>query len=346
MFSEHGVYTHSNEALAKSLAKIGRLSGEAPADDRRQAAEYGRWRDSAAFRAKRLVADAWCAAFAWAKTPGAPPAIVNRVLLDLRERDAEAILPETHREIVRLRGEHQFFHWHLEFPDVFLVREGQTRWQGGFSCVLSAPPREKIDRHEESTVFAFATRSGEYPECAAGLAEPGVSALRADLLFTERVAAILAPEGRAGCAVGPGTAADPGARHLLGGLMRRGALVSLYDFTGHDARLCLLTFVGGVAPPGTARGGAARFAFWLDDPAGLGDDGRSFTLTPGEAALINPNTGALPAFRNARDAALAAAIYRRVPVLWDETRGRREPVEDEAGNGVLPSRRRHRAAPR
>jgi hypothetical protein len=73
-------------------------------------------------------------------------------------------------------------------------------------------------------------------------------------------------------------------------------------------------------PAGTAHGGAARFAFWLDGPAGLGDDGRSFTLTPGEVALINPNTGALPAFRGARDAALIAAIYRRVPALCNETR--------------------------
>jgi hypothetical protein len=330
LFSEQGGYAHSNEALTKSLAKIGRLPGGASADDGHQAAEYRKWRDSPAFRAKRLVADAWCAAFAWAKTPGAPPAIVNRVLLDLRERGAEGILPETLAEIYRLRGEHQFFHWHLEFPDVFRVCEGETRWRGGFSCVLSAPPREKIDRREGSTVFGFATGSGAYPECAAPLyaapprAEPGVSALRADLLFAERVTAILAPEGRAGCAVAPGTAAAPGARYLLGGLMRRGALASLYDFTGPDARVCLLTLLGGpvLGGPvraGTAHGGAARFAFWLDDPAGPGDDGRSFTLTPGEAALINPNTGALPAFRGARDAALIAAIYRRVPALWNET---------------------------
>ena len=123
--------------------------------------------------------------------------------------------------------------------------------------MLSAPPREKIDRRGESAVFGFATRSGAYPECAAGLAEPGVSALRADLLFTERAAAILAPEGRAGCAVAPGTAAAPGARHLLGGLMRRGALASLYDFAGPGARLCLLTFVGGRGgPPACARGHA------------------------------------------------------------------------------------------
>jgi hypothetical protein len=330
LFSAQGGYTHSTEALAKSLAQVERLPGGTPADDRCQAAAYRQWRDSAGFRAKRLVADAWCAAFAWAKTPGAPPAIVNRVLLDLRERGAEGILPQTLTEIGRLRGEHRFFHWHLEFPDVFRVREGETRWRGGFSCVLSAPPQEKIDRRADSTVFAFATGSGAYPECAAGLAEPGVSALRADLLFTERSAAILAPEGRAGCAVGPGTAAEPEARHLLGALMRRGALASLYDFTGAGARVCLLTFAGGPvpggrAPAGPADGGAARFAFWLEGPddlstGGLGDAGRSFTLTPGEAALVNPNTGALPAFRSARDAALVVAVYRRVPVLWDETR--------------------------
>jgi hypothetical protein len=320
LFSVQGGYAHSNEALAKSLAKIGRLPGRTSADGRSQAAEYLKWRDSAAFRAKRLVADAWCAAFAWAKTPDAPPAIVNRVLLDLREQGAEGILPETLAEIGRLRGEHRYFHWHLEFPDVFRVCEDEPRWRGGFSCVLSAPPREKIDRRAGSTVFGFATGSGAYPECAAGLAEPGTSALRADLLFAERVTAILAPEGRAGCAVAPGTAAAPGARYLLGGLMRRGALASLYDFTGPETRLCLLTVTGSAARALTAHGGAARFAFWLDGPAALGDDGRSFTLTPDEAALINPNTGALPAFRGARDAALIAAIYRRAPALCNETR--------------------------
>ena len=347
LFSEQGGGAHSNEELAKSLAKIGRLPRGASADDRRQAADYQKWRDSAGFQAKRLVADAWCAAFAWAKTPDAPPAIVNRVLLDLRERGAEGILPETHREIERLRGEHRFFHWYLEFPDVFQVREGETRWSGGFDCVLSAPPWGKIDRREGSTVFGFATCSGAYPECAAGLAEPGSSALRADLLFAERVAAILAPQGRAGCAVAPGIGAAPGARHLLGDLMRRGALASLYDFTGVSggrggvvppgapgapgadtapgAGLCLLTIgappiVDDAARANTPHGGDARFAFWLDDPAGLSDDGRSFTLTADEVALINPNTGALPAFRGARDAALIAAIYRRVPPLCIETR--------------------------
>jgi hypothetical protein len=335
LFSVRGGYSHSNEALAKSLAAIGTPPGEAAAADRRQAAEYGQWRESADFRAKRLVADAWCAAFAWAKTPDGPPALVNRTLLDLREQGAEGVLPaESLAEIGRLRDEHQFFHWHLEFPGVFRVAEGETRWRGGFSCVLSAPPRDKVDRHADSTAFRFAAGSGAYPECAAGLAEPGASALRTDQLFTERVTAILAPDGRAGCAVAEGTAAAPGARHLLGGLLRRGALTSLYDFAGPGARACLLTLAGpaladagpaDAVPADAGRRSAARLAFWLDGPAELADGGRSFTLTPGEAALINPNTGALPPFRGARDAALVTAVYRRVPVLWDETRAGGNP---------------------
>ena len=41
----------------------------------------------------------------WAKTPDAPPAIVNRVLLDLREREAEGILTAASlAELDRLRG--------------------------------------------------------------------------------------------------------------------------------------------------------------------------------------------------------------------------------------------------
>ncbi|HEY3882126.1 MAG TPA: hypothetical protein VGM12_26355 [Trebonia sp.] len=354
LFSEQGGYSHANEALARSLADTGRLPGGAPADDGRQAAAYARWRDSAAFGAKRLVADAWCAAFAWAKTPAAPPAVVNQTLLDLRERGSDGILPATRAEIGRLRAEHQFFHWQLEFPDIFRVPEGGTRWKGGFSCVLSAPPHDKVDRRADSTLFRFVTGSGTYPGCAAGLAEPGVPALRADQLFTERVTAILAPGGRAGCVVAAGTGAAPGARHLLDGLLRRGALASLYDFTGPDARLCLLTLVDASAAGGPvaadsaagspvtdasadgspavdrpaaggAREGGARFAFRLNSPAELGDAGRSFTLTPDETALVNPNTGALPAFRGARDAALATAVYRRVPALWDQTRADGNP---------------------
>ncbi|MEU3307424.1 hypothetical protein [Nocardiopsis sp. NPDC006832] len=58
----------------------------------------------------------------------------------------------THAEIRRLRERYRFFHWHLEFPDIFRVCDdegsggnGALGWQGGFDCVLSNPPWDKLD---------------------------------------------------------------------------------------------------------------------------------------------------------------------------------------------------------
>lgn len=261
-------------------------------------------RPGQAGRLKRLVADAWCAAFAWVKRPDAPPAIVDRSFRDLRERGPSGILPETLKEIERLRDEHRFFHWHLEFPDVFR--------RGGFSCVVTDPPRDTVDSRDDRATFNFARGSGAYPECAEGLTAPGVTALRADLLFAERLAALTDPRGRAGCVVSAGIAAGGSGQYLFRNLANRGTLASLYDFEDQSG---LVTIVG----PET-RVDTARYAFALGDTAELKDAERMFTLTAAEIALLNPNTGSVPAFRGRRDAALTTAVYRRVPVLWDETR--------------------------
>lgn len=267
-------------------------------------------RPGQAGRLKQLVADAWCAAFAWVKRPDAPPAIVDRSFRDLRERGPAGILPDTLKEIERLREEHRFFHWHLEFPEVFR--------RGGFSCVVTDPPWDTIDRHEDRAAFSFARGSGAYPECAEGLTEPGVTALRADQLFAERLPAITGPRGRAGCVVPAAIATSPGGRYLFQSLTRRGMLASLYGF---EDRSCLLTLTG----DGSAAG-AARYAFALRGPGELREDpDRAYTLTADDIALINPNTGFPPAFRSRRDADLVTGIYRRVPVLWDETRADGNP---------------------
>ena len=70
------------------------------------------------------VADAWCAAFMWHKTKDAPPAIVNRRLPRISKKDDSTLLAAAvATEIDRLREEYGFFHWHLEFPDIFRVAE-------------------------------------------------------------------------------------------------------------------------------------------------------------------------------------------------------------------------------
>ena len=52
----------------------------------------------------------------------------------------------------------------------------------------------------------------------------------------------------------------------------------------------------------------------------LEDRKRHIALSSKDIALLNPNTRTCPIFRTRRDADLTKAIYRRVPILVDETR--------------------------
>jgi hypothetical protein len=58
------------------------------------------------------------------------------------------------KEVRALDNQYLFFHWHLQFPDVFGVRAGGapaaeggeddvTGWTGGFDVVLGNPPWER-----------------------------------------------------------------------------------------------------------------------------------------------------------------------------------------------------------
>ena len=88
----------------------------------------------------------------WRKRQSAPPAIVNRVFRALCEQGTAAIPPATATELERLTGDYDFFHWHLEFPDIFHVADGggsdhnpDTGWDGGFTVLLGNPPWDKVD---------------------------------------------------------------------------------------------------------------------------------------------------------------------------------------------------------
>jgi len=375
LFTDQAIFSQSNEKLAAQLSRIATAPDASLHDVHRQAAAYRAWEESQGYSHARQVADAWCAAFTWIKTKEAPPAIVNRVFRALREQGASAIPPATHTEIQRLRVEFGFFHWHLEFPDIFRVPDGPdpatdaaTGWAGGFSCVLGNPPWDKVEfedkkyfsvvepsiaamagqrrrariiawqrenpdegaryraaRHKVKATFLFASSSAAFPLCARGLTVKGVNSLQTDQLFAERFAAITAPDGRSGCIIPTAIATGAGGQYLFRNFTERGAVASLFDFENKGGRFfpgvhasqkfCLLSQAGK-----DVRESAARFAFFLLDAAELDDPGRVFALSPAEIALLNPNTGTLPIFRSRRDADVTAAIYGRIPVLWDETK--------------------------
>ncbi len=153
----------ANASLARTAAHITAAPSNTLRDVLDQADRYRALITSPAYIRARELADAWYAAFVWPRTPEGPPAVTTSTLLDLQQ-SSTAVDPATLDQIIQLEEDYHFFHWHLEFPEVFIVPEDQgapgvderSGWAGGFSCVLGNPPWERVKLQEQEF---FAARS-------------------------------------------------------------------------------------------------------------------------------------------------------------------------------------------
>lgn len=114
--------------LPETIAAINAEDPDTADDVAEQAKRYAEAVSSTAYENARLLADAWCAAFVWrnhdsdapgalAGFPGKWDAITESVYRDIEE-NPHSVAPWIKDEIKRLAREYQFFHWHLEFPEV------------------------------------------------------------------------------------------------------------------------------------------------------------------------------------------------------------------------------------
>jgi hypothetical protein len=335
----------------EALAHIDELS---PADVEKKEAEYARLREGREWMRRKYACDAWTAAF-----------FVPLKLPEYRGQDTvpttatvTALLAghQAHgkltQEISKAATEYSFFHWPLEFPDVFA--------RGGFDVVLGNPPWERIKLQEREF---FANRDPEIasaPNKAARdklikglerrqpeLWEAWQTALhgaegqskfvreserfplcgRGDVntysIFAELARALAGKSGRAGIIVPSGIATDDTTKYFFRDLMESRTLASLYDFENRlgifpavhrSYKFCLLTMTGG----NQSASPDAQFVFFALRVEDLRDENRRISLTAEDIALLNPNTRTCPIFRTRRDAEITKAIYRRVPVLIKE----------------------------
>ncbi|MFJ9856195.1 Eco57I restriction-modification methylase domain-containing protein [Streptomyces albogriseolus] len=139
-----------NDQYAAELARITAAPADSLEQVRAQESAYRTYVQSAAYVQDLHAADAWCAAFVWPKREGAPEAPTDQVFRALRGRDQSAVPDATHAETMSLRDQYRFFHWHLEFPEVFAVPESGagvqpgTGWVGGFDAVVGNPPWDQV----------------------------------------------------------------------------------------------------------------------------------------------------------------------------------------------------------
>ncbi|MDR7252265.1 hypothetical protein J2X46_001241 [Nocardioides sp. BE266] len=143
--------------------------------------------DSGAYRAAKLHADAWCAAFVWPRTPTGVACPTTATLQSMAEEPAKWLGPDRSpqaaaivAEVERLAAEYRFFHWHLEFPHLFPTERPEpkgdvrahaindvTGWYGGFDAVLGNPPWERVKLQEQEFFAVRDPQIAQAPNAAA-----------------------------------------------------------------------------------------------------------------------------------------------------------------------------------
>src|SRR5262249_15831048 len=114
---------------------------------------------------------------------------------------------------------HRFFHWELEFPEVFFDAEGRRRPDAGFDIVVGNPPwdmvradngpedRRSQSRLETASTVRFTRDGGVYE----GESEGHANRYQ---LFLERSLALARPGGRIGLVLPAGVITDHGSARL------------------------------------------------------------------------------------------------------------------------------------
>ncbi|MEU8602875.1 Eco57I restriction-modification methylase domain-containing protein [Streptomyces parvulus] len=356
-----------NERYAAELARIVAAPADLLEQVRAQETAYQAYTESAAYVQDLHAAHAWCAAFVWPKQEGAPEAPTDQVFRALRGRDQSAVPEDTHRCILRLRDQYSFFHWHLEFPEVFSVPESGvgvqpgTGWAGGFDAVVGNPPWERVKLQEQEffaqrdpriaaaknaaarkrliaelrddpdgvrlyTEFEEAKRRAEgeshFLRVSARFPLTGRGDINTYAVFTETDRTLTGPRGRTGVIVPTGIATDATTQFFFKDIVTKGQLAALYDFENEDKvfpevhnqlRFCLFMLRGS----GNLRE-PIRMVFKVRQPEQIAD--RSYLLAAEDILAMNPNTGTCPVFSSKRDADITLGIYRRLPVLINETK--------------------------
>jgi hypothetical protein len=253
----------------------------------------------------------------------------------------------------KLAAKNYFFHWHLEFPEIFK--------KGGFDCVLGNPPWERIKLQEEEFFaprkseianaankaererlinalpqgsdydkqlyrdFIKARRNAEAASAFAHVKEEagcrfhltGIGDVNTYALFAETILQIKHEKGRAGFIVPTGIATDDSTKNYFARISGNN-LVSLYDFENREKLFPDVDSRMKFSLVSLGEGEYADLSFFLTNTGQLADRRRHFQLARDEFMLLNPNTQTCPVFRSEKDAELTKKIYRKVPVLIRE----------------------------
>jgi hypothetical protein len=301
----------------------------------------------------KRAADLWCASWFWGERPLSPG--VYRDVVGALTGGASALPPgQTAALMARaatLARTHRFFHWELEFPEVFFTEAGSRDPEGGFDLVISNPPwdvlradngdraaRDRM-RNDRAARSRFLRDAGLYHEQGRG--HPNCYQL-----FVERALQLLRPGGRMAMVLPSGLATDQGSSGLRRRLLRTTQLERLFGFDNRagifpihrDVKFLLITATNGGSTDRLTCAFGQSDATRLDDlPDAAADDpihARPIVLSRSFIDACDPEHWSIPLLKQREDLDILASVVSTVPRLggtrgWGVSFGRELNATDD-----------------
>lgn len=254
-------------------------------------------------------------------------------------------------EATALAEQHKFFHWPLEFPDVFE--------QGGFDVMLGNPPWERIKLQEQeffetrdksisnaknkseredlikilkksrpelfqefNEALHNADANSKFLRVSGNFPLGAVGDINTYVIFTELFTKLLNSKARAGLIIPTGIATDNTTKDYFSFLVDNNRLIQLIGFENeefifrsvhHAFKFCAITISGY-----DQKSKRARFTFFNRNFNSLTDEIRYFELNKDDFNLLNPNTKTCPVFRTKYDFEITKKIYNQFPILIND----------------------------
>jgi hypothetical protein len=328
----------TGHALAAAVGPRLALASE-PGDTLEQVREKERTLAALADRraplgAWRAVADLWCAGwFAGGSDVRLLPATFGALADELlgRARTLPAHVSAPLRDAAEVTaGRERFFHWPLEFPEVFYAPDGQPLAHPGFDVVVGNPPWEMLRgdagtgderraaAHASSQLIRFARGSGVYTLQGDG---------HANLfqLFVERSLSLVRRGGRVGLLLPSGFATDHGCAALRRQLLDRTGVDAWVSVENRDALFPIHRGLKFVLLCASAAGSTAALPFRsgvrsaeaLDRMPDRGPDPEAVAIPRTVLERLSGPQTAIPEIRSGEDLALVARLTFAHPALGD-----------------------------
>lgn len=273
----------------------------------------------APLRRWKQAADLWCAAWFVGRDNGRVfDAFVRETL------SGRAILP-AHVSQPLLNGARavaearRFFHWTLEFPEVFFERTGKPLAEPGFDAILGNPPWEMLRADKPADETSPATPASELARFAR---HSGVYALQGNghsnlyQLFVERGLSLLRRHGRLGFIVPAGLASDHGCAALRRELLDKTTIDTFATCENRNrifpihrsVKFTLLALTKSGSTSALPLRTGIRSAETLDKLSDLGADEAAVFVPRAVLTRVTGELAAIPEIRSASDLELLSRI--------------------------------------